>query len=144
MKSIRNIVVLLALLLGCRLMAADDASRHEEFTASQPSGNYIYNIYNMVDEQDDFDGEFQSMDDNRKVGAPVPGMMLSILMAGSLARLLLRLKRRAERKIALSVSRILSALKVEECKKFMYNVLNIYATGKNDCCLKWQRVELRL
>ena len=144
MKSIRNIVVLLALLLGCRFAVADDAVRHEEFTTSLPSDNYIYNIYNMADEQNEFDGEFQSMDDNSKVGAPVPGMMLSMLMAGSLARLLLRLKRRAERKIALSVSRILSALKVEECRKFMYNVLNIYATVMNDSCLKWQRVELRL
>ena len=126
-------------------MAAEDIVRSDEASLSTSETVYSYNISAAM-VGDLFEGEteeeaFALPDEFRKkVGQPTPGIMFSLLMAGGLAKLLLRLKKRAERKVAMILARILSAIKFEEYK----NVFKIYATVENKYCLRRQMIELRL
>ena len=126
-------------------MAAEDIVRSDETSLSPSATVYSYNVsVAMVD--DVFEGEaeedaFALPDEfSKRVGQPTPGIMFSLLMAGGLAKLLLRLKKRTERKVAMILARILSAIKFEEYK----NVFKIYATVENKYCLRRQMIELRL
>ncbi len=134
MKSFGYIVMLLALFVGFRLMAEGDGVRPEGIAMG--SGDFAYAIDAL---QDHFDDE-QMTEEDKKVGVPVPGVMLSLLLSGALAKSLLRLKRRAGRELRAMVSNAFAVKVIQVCR----NVLNICANYGNDCCLCWQKVELRL
>lgn len=132
---------MLALVFSCSLMAAEDSVRADETSLSTPSEVYTYNV-NAITVDDGAEEEAIALPEEfrKKVGQPTPGIMLSLLMAGGLAKLLLRLKKRMERKVMQVLARILSAIKVKEYT----NALKIFASLDNKYCLKRQMVELRL
>ncbi len=135
------ILALLALVFSCRLMAAEETVRLDETALSTSAEAYAYDIQSMAAE-DESEEEVVALQDGlrKKVGQPTPGIMFTMLMAGGLVKLLLRIKRRAERKVAMILARIMSAIKFEEYR----NALKIYTTAENKYCLRRQMVELRL
>ena len=135
------ILALLALVFCCRLIAAEETVRLEEAALSTSAKAYAYDIQSMAAE-DESEEEGTALHDDlrKKVGQPTPGILLSMLMAGGLAKLLLRIKRRAERKVAMILARIMSAIKFDECR----NAFKTYTTAENKYCLRRQMVRLRL
>ncbi len=135
------ILALLALAFCGRLLAAEETARLDAEAMSASAEAYAYNIQTAVAE-DESEVEGITLQDGlrKKVGQPTPGIMFSMLMAGGLAKLLLRIKRRTEHKVATTLARIMSAIKFEEYR----NVLKIYATVENKYCLRRQMVKLRL
>ena len=132
------IVALLALLLGSRLSAAEAISRHEDVAAEQQAFSCLY-AYDITGDEEACEAALYE-EYSKKVGAPVPGMMLSMLIAGGLARLLIRMKRRAKQSMEAIVVRLLSLMKFAECRNALYMNLN----RGYGCCLRWQHVVLRL
>ncbi|MBR6060341.1 MAG: hypothetical protein IKP58_19400 [Victivallales bacterium] len=122
-------------------MRADDA------TLSPTSEKFAYDILNVT-ESDNFESECKDEDKPfglsdeclRKVGQPTPGIMLTLLMAGGLVRLMLRLRRRIAKRLELLFASPLSFMFAAEYKY----ALSLYNPFKEICCLKWQKVELRL
>ncbi|MBR4900433.1 MAG: hypothetical protein IKZ46_05790 [Victivallales bacterium] len=141
MKKSLTIIILLSLLLPCGLMAVEDTARADEASLSRSSETFAYDVLNVTasDNVEDHDFVF-SEEDLRKVGQPTPGIMLSLLMAGGLVRLMLRLRRRVKKNLDLLFESVLSFLLLDESKY----ALAFYIPFKEICWLKWQRVELRL
>lgn len=139
MKKSLTIIILLTLLLPCGLMAGEDTARADEASLSRSSEKFAYDVLNVVG-SDDIEEQASSDDSIRKVGQPTPGIMLSLLMASGLVRLMLRLRRRVMKKMALLLDSVLSFLLLDESKY----ALSSYIPFKEVCWLKWQRVELRL
>ena len=145
MKCRIYIVALLALTFSYCLMAAEESVCHDEASLSSVASAFSYDVHavavsDLFEDESENEGFALSGDFCRKVGQPTPGIMFSLLLAGGLAKLLLRLKKRADRKVMMVLARIMSAMKIEECK----NALKIYATVENKYCLRRQMVELRL
>ena len=139
MKKSLTIIILLSLLLPCGLMAGEDTAWADEASLSRSSETFAYDVLNVVG-SDDIEEQASSDDSIRKVGQPTPGIMLSLLMAGGLVRLMLRLRRRIKKNLDLLFDSVLSFLLLEESKY----ALSLYTPFKEICWLKWQRVELRL
>ena len=145
MKKSLTIIILLSLLLPCGLMAGDDSARTDEASLSRTSESFAYDVLNVTEsenvEKREADKDFVfSEEDLRKVGQPTPGIMLSLLMAGGLVRLMLRLRRRVKKNLDMLFDSVLSILLLDEYK---YESA-FYIPFKEICWLKWQRVELRL
>ena len=141
MKKSLTIIILLSLLLPCGLMAGDDSARADEASLSRSSETFAYDVLKVTNSENVEDHDLVYSDDSiRKVGQPTPGIMLSLLMAGGLVRLMLRLRRRIMKKMAMLFDSILSFMFLDE---FKY-ALTLYTPFKEICWLKWQRVELRL
>ncbi len=145
MKYRIYIVALLALTFSCCLMAAEESVCHDEASLSSLASEYSYDVNAMAvsdlfEDEAENEGFALSGDFCRKVGQPTPGIMFSLLLAGGLVKLLLRLKKRAKRGFESIVARLLTARMVEEFKKALSN----YTTFENRWCVRLQKVELRL
>ena len=115
MKKSLTIIILLSLLLPCGLMAGDDSARSDEASLSRSSETFAYDVLNVMG-SDHAEEQASSDDCIRKVGQPTPGIMLSLLMAGGLVRLMLRLRRRIKKNLDLLFDSVLSFLLLEESK----------------------------
>ncbi|MBP5671581.1 MAG: hypothetical protein J6X49_04260 [Victivallales bacterium] len=149
MKARLFILVCLLLALHSSLKAGEDAMRADDATLSRSSEKFAYDILNVT-ESDNFESECKDNDEDkpfglsdeclRKVGQPTPGIMLTLLMAGGLVRLMLRLRRRITKRLEWLFANALSFMFANE-NNYALSLYNLFI---EICWLKWQRVELRL
>ena len=145
MKKGILILIILSLVLPCGLMAVENSARADEASLSRLSENFAYDVSNMTESEnienrnDDHVPVF-SDEAFRKVGQPTPGIMLTLLMAGGLVRLMLRLRRRVMKRLEWLFASVFPFMFLNEYKY----ALSLYIPLKEICWLKWQRVELRL
>ncbi len=125
---------MMTLIASCGLRAAEAVARPDV-------AGYSYDLYTVMENVAAEENEFARPDAGcRKVGQPTPGILLSVLMAGGMARLLLRQRRRAMRRLIAFVSHVNLFTFCEESHKIIHSLIPF----EPECCLRWQRTELRL
>ena len=125
---------MMTLIASCGLRAAEAVARPDV-------AGYSYDFCTVMENVAAEENEFARPDAGcRKVGQPTPGILLSVLMAGGMARLLLRQRRRAMKRLNTFIKHVgFSRLRSET-----RSIVHFFVPLEPKCCLTWQRVELRL
>ena len=118
-----------------------EVTRAAEAAARPDVAGYSYDLRTITENVAPEEHELAQADmDSRKVGQPTPGILLSVLMGGGMARLLLRQRRRAMKRLNTFIAHV----DFFRLRRETRSVVHFFAPLEPKCCLTWQRVELRL